>query len=110
MLEVTLTGANLRGFRDLMEDLFGSNLTQQGESVTTEDTGAGVSPSQTSTHPVSPGEMATATPTQPAEDSSLSRGSPPLKKSHPDDAGSETSLALFSPLKPSAEVTPCYPS
>ena len=54
--------------------------------------------------------MATATPSQTGKDSSSCRGSPPMKKSCPDDAGSETSVASFPPLKPLAEVMPCYPN
>ena len=107
VLEVALARANLRGFWDLMEDLFSSNLTQQGELVTTEE---GMSASQTSSHPPSPGELDIATPTQPGEVSRSSRNSPPLKKSHSDNAGSETSVVSFPPLKPLAEVTSCYPS
>ena len=48
----------------------------------------------------------TATPKQTWESIQI----PPLKKSHPDDVGSETSFASFPPLKPLAEVMPCYPS
>ena len=110
VLEAVLAGTNLRGLWDLMEDLLGLNLTQQGVSVTTEGTGAGVSTSQTSCHPASPGQMATATPTQPGEDSNSRRRFLPLEKSHPNDARSETSVASFPPLKLLAEVMPCYPS